>query len=231
MSCLDESSLNPRYTIYDIRCTKKMTMKKSSLNKNKMNKKIVVGITGGLATGKSVVADMLVKKGAVKIDVDSVGHRLLADDNNVKRMVTRIFGKGILSGEVIDRVKLRNIVFADKEKLEALEGMLHPLMTGIVEEKIEAFKEGVLIIDAALLVEMGLDKLTDIVVVVTAERAQQVERAVDRGISREEAEKIIDVQMPLSERIRFADHIIDNSSDIDTTKKGVNKLWKKIQNL
>jgi len=208
-----------------------MTMKKSSLNKNKMNKKIVVGITGGLATGKSVVADMLVKKGAVKIDVDSVGHRLLADDNNVKRMVTRIFGKGILSGEVIDRVKLRNIVFADKEKLEALEGMLHPLMTGIVEEKIEAFKEGVLIIDAALLVEMGLDKLTDIVVVVTAERAQQVERAVDRGISREEAEKIIDVQMPLSERIRFADHIIDNSSDIDTTKKGVNKLWKKIQNL
>lgn len=208
-----------------------MTMKKSSFSKSKIKKKIVVGITGGLATGKSVVADMLVKKGAVKIDVDGVGHRLLAGDNNVKRMVTRIFGKGILSGEVIDRVKLRNIVFADKEKLEALEGMLHPLMTGIVEEKIEAFKEGVLIIDAALLVEMGLDKLTDIVVVVTAERAQQVERAVDRGISRGEAEKIIDVQMPHSERIRFADHIIDNSSDIDTTKKGVNKLWKKIQNL
>lgn len=208
-----------------------MTMEKSSLNKNKKKKKIVVGITGGLATGKSVVADMLVKKGAVKIDVDSVGHRLLAEDSNVKRMVTRIFGKGILSGEEIDRAKLRNIVFFDKEKLEALEGMLHPLMAGIVEEKIEAFKNGVLLIDAALLVEMGLDKLTDMVVVVTAERAQQVERAVERGISREEAEKIIDIQMPLSKKIRFADHIIDNSSDIDTTKKGVSKLWKKIQNL
>jgi len=188
-----------------------------------------VGVTGGLASGKTTVADMLVKKGAVKIDVDALGHRLLSEDGGVKEGIIGLFGDKVLSGGKIDRDKLRKEVFSDSGKALALNGLMHPLMVEVVKKEIERFQEGVLLVDAALLIEMGLDKYVDVIVLVTADDGNMVKRAVNRDISEEEAATIMAHQMPVPEKKRHADHIIDNNGNIDETKKGVDELWKKIQ--
>ncbi len=184
-----------------------------------------------MASGKTTVADMLAEKGAVKIDVDKIGHELLAKNEDVKQAVITLFGEKILSEGDIDRGKLRKEAFCDEEKLEGLNRLMHPLMIKRVKDEVSRVSEGTLLIDAALLVEMGLNEATDFVVVVTADDAVRVKRAADMGISEEEAKNIIARQMPVSEKLGFADYRIDNNGDPNTIKKGVNKLWKKMQEL
>jgi len=196
-----------------------------------MDKKKIIGITGGLASGKTTVADMLVEKGAAKIDVDKIGHELLAENEDVKQAVIALFGEKILSEGDIDRRKLRKEVFLDREKLENLNRLMHPLMIKRIKDEISRVSEGTLLIDAALLIEMGLNEVADFVVVVTADDTIKIKRAANLGVSEEEAKRIIARQTPVSEKLKFADYSIDNNGDLNTIKKGVNKLWKKIQEL
>ncbi len=181
-----------------------------------------------MATGKTTVTDMFVAKGAVKIDADAIAHRLLDEDGSIRNQIMLAFGSDTLNGASVDRRKLASIAFFDKDKLQVLCRIMHPAIISRMMEESQKVKEGVVVIDAPLLVEAGLIELVDVVVLVTAGRETQMKRATGRGISREEAECIIANQMPLAEKEKLADYIIDSDKDIATTKKGVDGIWKKI---
>ena len=190
--------------------------------------KKIIGITGGLATGKTTVADMFVQKGAVKIDADRIAHGLLEEDQKIRDKVIDAFGEGILTGGKIDRKKLANIVFKDKDKLKKLTNILHPRIIENIKERIEKEGDKIIVIDAPLLMEAGLEEMMDVIIVVKAERHTQIKRAVNRGISEEEAEAIIKNQMPLSEKIKKADYVIDNEEKIEKIKEGVERIWQNV---
>ncbi len=190
--------------------------------------KKIIGITGGLATGKTTVADMFVQKGAVKIDADRIAHGLLKEDQKIRDKVIDAFGEGILTGGKIDRKKLANIVFKDKDKLKKLTNILHPRIIENIKERIEKEGDKIIVIDAPLLMEAGLEEMMDVIIVVKAERHTQIKRAVNRGISEEEAEAIIKNQMPLSEKIKKADYVIDNEEKIEKIKEGVERIWQNV---
>lgn len=192
-----------------------------------MAKKLIIGVTGGLATGKSTVTNMFVAKGAVKIDADAIAHEILRTDDGVKKEVVATFGVGTGPGGEIDRRELARKVFFHKDNLAKLARIMHPAIIERIKEEVERVKEGVVVVDAPLLIEAGLADFVDVVVVVTASRETQLKRAIERGTSKEEAEAIIRGQMPLSEKKRAADYIIDSDSDMDTTKKGVESIWKR----
>ena len=190
--------------------------------------KKIIGITGGLATGKTTVADMFVQKGAVKIDADRIAHGLLKEDQKIRDKVIDAFGEGILTGGKIDRKKLANIVFKDKDKLKKLTNILHPRIIENIKERIEKEGDKIIVIDAPLLMEAGLEEMMDVIIVVKAERHTQIKRAVNRGISEEEAEAIIKNQMPLSEKIKKADYVIDNEEKMEKIKEGVERIWQNV---
>ncbi|MFC1480462.1 dephospho-CoA kinase [Candidatus Omnitrophota bacterium] len=192
-----------------------------------MSRKII-GITGGLATGKTTVADMFAAKGALKIDADEIAHNVLREDNQTRQGVIELFGDGILTERDIDRRKLAGKVFFDKDKLDNLCRLLHPVIIQRIKEEAGRFPESTVVLDAPLLIEARLNDYVDIVVVVTAKHEDQIKRAKDRGISEEEARSIIEKQMPLSEKLKFADYIIDSDTNLDKVKEGVEKIWQKM---
>jgi dephospho-CoA kinase len=192
--------------------------------------KKLIGVTGGLATGKTTVSDMFAANGAEKIDADEIAHRLLEEDKNIQFKVVDIFGKKILSEGRIDRRKLGEEVFCDKLKLNTLCRIMHPTIIFRIKERAEKSRMKRVVIDAPLLIEAGLNEYVDVVVVVTADIDTQIKRATCRGIPKEEARRIIDCQMALPEKAKFADYIIDNSDnkDLNEIKKGVNKIWQEM---
>ncbi len=193
-----------------------------------MSKRRIIGVTGGLAAGKTTVADMFAAKGAVKIDADEIAHRLLKEDNDVRQKVMDRFGHEILSDGEIDRRKLAKKVFFDRDDLDWLCRIMHPVIIRRIKEEAGRLSEKNIVIDAPLLIEGGLHEFVDIVVVVTAEFETRIKRSKDRGIPEGEARSIIDSQMPLSEKLKFADYTIDNDKSLDITKKGVDRIWVKM---
>ena len=193
-----------------------------------MKKRVIIGVTGGLATGKTTVADMFAARGAVKIDADEIAHGLLKEDGGIKRKVIALFGKGILADGEIDRRKLAGEVFYDRGKLDMLCRALHPVIIRRIKEQAERFPASTIVVDAPLLIESRLHEYVDVVIVVIAGYETQIKRARDRKISEEEAKNIIDNQMPLSEKVKSADYIIDNDTDLNTIKEGVDRIWQKI---
>ena len=192
-------------------------------------KKIVVGVTGGLASGKTAVTDMFIEKGAMRIDADEIGHELLENNKHLIDMVVAQFGKDVVTEGRIDRRKLAGKVFGDKHELENLCRILHPPIIDNIKERIRSAGSEVVVIDAPLLIEVGLQKIVDKVVVVTLDPATQVERAVSRGIPEKEAKNIMRSQMPLSEKLKSADYVIDNTGDMQKTKEGVEEIWQDLQ--
>ncbi|MFH1305958.1 MAG: dephospho-CoA kinase [Candidatus Omnitrophota bacterium] len=194
-----------------------------------MDKRIIIGVTGGLAAGKTTVVDMFAARGARKIDADEIAHDLLDKDGEINRKVRDLFGGEILTEGKIDRRKLAEKVFFDREKLDMLCRVLHPAIIKRIKERAAMAAETVVVIDAPLLIEAGLQNYVDIVIVVAAERQRRIERATCRGISKEEAGRIIDNQMPFSEKKKFADYIINGDKDLNSVKKGVREIWEKIR--
>jgi dephospho-CoA kinase len=193
---------------------------------------MVIGVTGGLATGKSTVTDMFAKKGAVKIDADVISHALLEEDADIHRKIVKFFGEDILTDGRIDRRKLAGKVFFDKESLEVLSSILHPAIIRCIEDEIKRYKDKDVVVDAPLLIESGMQDAVDVVVVVFTDLETQIKRAADRGISEQEAKSIISRQMPLSEKVKFADFSIDNNSeDMEELKKGVDQIWQKARTI
>ena len=191
---------------------------------------LVIGLTGGIGTGKSEAARHMVELGAELIDADVVGHEAYKPNTEAWQRVVEAFGEGILTpnGE-IDRRSLGAIVFSDPEQLSRLNGIMHPLMARMVQEKIEGFSEQgaqVVIVEAALLFEAGWNSLVEEVWVTDAPEVSVVGRLVQRnGMSEEEAHKRVSAQMSRTERLSRADIVIDNSADVEGMQRAIDELW------
>ena len=196
---------------------------------------IVIGLTGGIASGKSTVTALLKEKGAVIIDADKIAREIMSKGEPAWFEVLNYFGDEILNNDRsdIDRKKLASIVFSDKAKLEALNNITHPKIIEEIKKQVEEYKKAgkkIIVIDAALLIEAGLDKIVDEVWVIAANEDVQLQRlmAREKDITKDEAVKRIKSQMPLAEKLKFADRVIDNNSSIEETKNQVDKIWTKI---
>jgi dephospho-CoA kinase len=192
---------------------------------------LTIGLTGGIGSGKSAVAELLREQGASIIDADRLGHEAYAPNSEAWRQVVAAFGEDILTTEgEIDRRKLGSIVFADPAELERLNGIMHPLMARMVEDRkggLVAQGIDVAVVEAAVLFEAGWDKLVDEVWSTFTPADTVVERLRERnGMAEEEARKRINSQMPAAERNRRSDVVVENALDLATLERDVRALWQ-----
>lgn len=193
----------------------------------------VIGLTGGIGSGKSTVAQFLAELGAIVIDLDKVGHEVLQQEEVRGQLVSK-FGKGILnvSGEV-DRARLGKLVFNNREALARLNRIVHPVIDDIVNTRIEkCHREGVrvVVLEAAAMLEAGRAAQVDELWVTVAPAKVVLQRLNERnGYSGEETRARIDSQMSSEERIRQADVVIDTDCTLDELKARVLAEWQKLQ--
>jgi dephospho-CoA kinase len=193
-----------------------------------------LGITGGIASGKSAVAGMLRELGFRVIDADALGHTVIKPETRAYDEIVRDFGTGVVGADGrIDRGKLGAIVFADAGKLKRLNAIVHPR---VEEEMVRLFgdweKSGVAdaaFVEAALLVEAGYQKNLDALVVAWCRPEQQMERLLARGLSEVEARRRIAAQMPAEEKLKFATEKIDCSGSLEETRRQVEELAAKLR--
>ena len=192
----------------------------------------VVGLTGGFGSGKSFVASLFRGLGAKVVDADKLGHKALEKGSVAYKRVVAAFGKNILLPDLsINRKALAGTVFANKVNLEKLNRIVHPgIIKGINKRIRLASKNEVLIVDAPLICETNISGLMDVLIVVKASKSNQIERCFKKfGMKEKDVSKRIAMQMPLSEKIRSADYIVDNSGTKEKTKKEVRKIWKELK--
>ncbi len=193
---------------------------------------IVIGLTGGIGTGKSEVAQRLRELGAVVINADQVGHEAYTPHSETWQEIVKAFGERILqeSGE-IDRRKLGGIVFADPQELARLNGIMHPRMAGMVKARLQSLRESgttVAVVEAAVLFEAGWDSLVDEVWTTDSPAEAVVDRLQARnGLGPEEARQRIAAQMSAAERAGRATVVIANSGDLATLDSTVQELWER----
>jgi len=190
----------------------------------------VIGLTGGIGSGKSEVARLLQSLGATVISADQVGHEAYAPNSESWHEVVNCFGREILQpGGEIDRQKLGAIVFSEPQKLAELNGIMHPRMARMVADRIESLREqgmDVVVVEAALLFEAGWDSLVEEVWAIDSPVEAVIERLQSRnGMNEEEVRRRIDSQMSRSERMERADLVLENSGDVATLESTVKSLW------
>ena len=192
---------------------------------------LVIGLTGGIGTGKSEVARLLQSLGAAVISADEVGHEAYAPNSESWHEVVDTFGKEILqpSGE-IDRQKLGAVVFSDPQQLEKLNAIMHPRMAGMVADRIQVLRDqgvSTVVVEAALLFEAGWDSLVDEVWTTDSSVESVVERLQARnGMDEKEVRRRIGSQMDRAERIERSDLVVDNSGDVSALEQTVSALWE-----
>jgi dephospho-CoA kinase len=192
--------------------------------------KYVIGLTGNIATGKSVVRRMLEHLGAYTIDADSLAHRAVAKGAPGYGPVVELFGKWVLNPEgEIDRAKLSTVVFRDPQALAQLEAIIHPLVGQATDMLVRRASQKVVVIEAIKLLESELRKACDAVWVTYAPEEIQVERLMrKRSLSREEALQRIRAQLPQSGKVAQASMVIRNSGSYDELWNQVTAAWKRI---
>lgn len=192
----------------------------------RQNKKIILGLTGSFGTGKSTVAKIFSRYGAKIIDADKITHNLLNSRSRVTRKLIKFFGKRIGNKKGgINRRKLGYLVFSKKAALKKLDSFVHPEIIRKIKVNIKASKAKMIILDAPLLIEAGLTGIVNKLIVVKASRNKQLERIVRKHhLTRKDALARIKMQMPLQDKVRMADFVIDNSGTVKETKKQVEKL-------
>ncbi|MCY4594806.1 MAG: dephospho-CoA kinase [Bryobacterales bacterium] len=194
-----------------------------------------VGLTGGLASGKSFAAAEFSRLGCAVLEADKLGHQVLADDMRARAEVVAEFGTGILGpGGAIDRKALAAIVFADASRLERLNAIIHPRVFDRIEgffEAVEKLATGlVAMVEAAVMIESGSYKRYQRIVLASCPRDAQIERFVQRdGGTRADAESRIDRQMPLSEKRRYAHFVIDTGGTEEQTVCQVREIYQKLR--
>ncbi|MFL7893652.1 MAG: dephospho-CoA kinase [Anaerolineales bacterium] len=191
--------------------------------------KFVIGLTGNIATGKSVVRKMLEHLGAYGIDADALAHRAIANDAPGYQPILKTFGRWILTPEgQIDRTRLGKIVFSDSEALEELEAIIHPLVQQATDLLIRRASQKVIVVEAIKLLESPLGSACDNIWVTTAPMEIQLRRLrLKRGLSAEVARQRIAAQPPQAEKINAADVVIKNSGSFEATWKQVLAGWQK----
>jgi dephospho-CoA kinase len=191
---------------------------------------LLVGLTGGIGAGKSTLAALLAERGAQIIDADLFARDALRPGEPAWNLVVEHFGDEILSaGSMeIDRKRLASIVFADPKKRIALNGMVHPVVLRRIADELEGLSatEEIVVLDAPLLIETGLDKDLEFVVVVTARAETRESRLVlERGMSRADVHARIASQAPDSELVAKADLVIRNDGDVEALSAEADRVW------
>lgn len=202
-------------------------MKRQRHNK----KRIIIGITGSLGSGKTSVARIFGSLGAQLIDADKIAHRIILSKTKTYKSIIKIFGEGILKkNREINRKKLAQIVFNNKNLLKVLNKLLHQRIIKIIEDRIKNSESKVIVLDAPLLIETGLEKIVDKLVVVKISQKNQLQRLQNKtSLGEKDILKRIRCQIPLGKKILLANFVIDNNNSIGKTKKQVHKIWREIK--
>ena len=193
----------------------------------------VVSLTGGVASGKSLVLRTFTNLGAYAIDCDVLSREVVIPCSEAWWEIVRLFGKSILKRDLeIDRKKLREIVFSDLKKRKALEKIIHPEVKRKCAERIEAMKKiesepkTLVVVDVPLLIETGMHVEFDTVIVVYVSEETQIRRVMERdGLTKTKARKMIALQMPLKAKLQYADIVITNEGTREATEKQVRRVF------
>lgn len=194
----------------------------------------VIGLTGGIASGKSVVSQALQALGAEIINADEIAHNVVDPFKPAWNEIINLFGKEILNEDnTINRKKLGEIVFNDREKLMQLNQITHPHIIKEISNSIKeaglANRQAVVLVEVPLLYETHMDKLFDEIWVTWVDRETQIKRLMERdGISEEDALKRIEAQIPLDEKAKRADLVIDNNHNLEETIAKVTRYFNNI---
>lgn len=193
---------------------------------------LLVGLTGGIASGKSTVSAMLAELGAEVIDADHIARQVVMPGTPAWCKIRDHFGPGVLHPDgQLDRQALADMVFADKSKLALLNEITHPAIFARIADRLEAHhgQDVVVVLDAALLIEAGLAEGVDVVVVVHSPREIQVERLAAKGVGSQDARNRIASQLEPEKRLARADIVIDNTGSLEDLSRQVDKLWEDLQ--
>jgi dephospho-CoA kinase len=206
-----------------------------------------VGLTGGIASGKSVVGEMFAGLGACLVQADRIAHDLMLPGQPVYNQVVRHFGGGILNPDLsVNRAKLADAAFGsttssgNASRVEELNRIVHPAVIRSQEEWMEEMGRqdpyAVAMVEAALILEAGAAKRFDRLVVVTCSEEQRIARFAARHklpleAARKEVERRMAAQLPEAEKIKAADYVIDNSGSLEQTREQVRKLWQELRSL
>jgi dephospho-CoA kinase len=194
-----------------------------------------VGLTGGIASGKSTVAGILASLGCMTIDADHIVSRLYQPGQAGHEALVRTYGRGILTPDgMIDRRKLADVAFVNDESSKALNALIHPLVAGEEQLLMDAEERAnpgdrIVIVEATLLIEAGGKSRYDRIVIVDVDPETQLDRAVARGMTPEDAARRIAHQMPRTERIRLADYVIDSSGDRSATRAETERVYQALK--
>lgn len=191
---------------------------------------ILIGLTGGIASGKSTISKMLKELGAEVIDADLVAREVIQPRSAAWREMVEAFGKGILNDDrTINRRRLGSLVFPDPKAVERLNAITHPRILKRIQERVEeARRRGVrvLVIDAPLLIEAGMVPMVDEVWVVKVDPDTQITRLMARDhFTFQEALNRLNSQMPLEEKLKYAHRVIDNKGTPEETRAEVTRIW------
>ncbi len=196
-----------------------------------------VGLTGGIACGKSYVLQELTKSGAYTLDADKIAHSVISPEGAAYPEVVNTFGSEILTSEkIIDRKKLGEIVFSDREALDRLNQIVHPHVFAEEERQILAIEADagetgadLLVVDATLMIEVGSYRNYDSIIVVYCRPAVQLHRLMQRDdLSAEKALTRIRSQMPVIRKLRYADYVVDNSGERTETRHQTRRISEKL---
>ena len=192
---------------------------------------LLVGLTGGIATGKSTVSDILRGLGSVIIDADLLAREVVAPGQPALAAIVREFGPDVLTADgTLDRKRLAALAFTDPERRRRLEAITHPAIRDAFAARLTDLEAqgfaGLVFWDAAVLIESGGHKAMDCLVVVITDGSTQHARAVARDGDRADVERRIANQMPLSEKVKLADYVIDNSGDRAATEARTREVYR-----
>jgi dephospho-CoA kinase len=189
-----------------------------------------IGLTGGIGSGKSTVADMFVARGAELIDTDLIARELVQPGSPALIAIVQRFGPEIVdAGGQLRRSALRARIFGNEDERRALEAILHPEIRASVLARLEGASGDYVVIAVPLLVETGFHALVDRIVVVDCPRETQLARLMQRdGIDRAEAESVLAAQAKPEQRLALADYVIDNSGDLTATERQVEALHNEL---
>lgn len=197
---------------------------------------LIVGLTGGIVSGKTTIAKMFQELGAQVIDADEIARKVVRPGEKAWQGIVEYFGPEILRDDLeINRKKLADIVFSNKEKLAVLNSITHPEIILMLKKQINQLKNKyqkniICIVEAPLLFEAHLEDMMDKIIVVYLNREEQLKRLLLRNnLTREEAIQRIESQMPLEEKLSRADYVIDNCFSLQQTKKKVLQVWKELK--
>jgi dephospho-CoA kinase len=198
---------------------------------------IIVGLTGGIATGKSSIAAMFAKRGAYILDFDELAHLVVEPDRPAWKDIVDFFGSSILKEDrTLDRPKLGKIVFSDAEKRKTLQQFIYPRISEEylrrVQEIAEEDADPIVLADVPLLIEQHMQPMFAKIILVYATREQQIKRLTERdGLALEDALKRLAAQMPIDDKLKYADYVIRNTGSLQESEAQVEEIWRDLRAL